>query len=89
MYIQPVFVQQASNGYPQFRFVVVFTQGKDPRSASTVSDGLKQLFPSIGRTLDLAARRETPDDADVHRQPDGRAAPTPGHHRSSPDADAA
>ena len=31
VYVQPIFVQQSTQqGYPQFRFVVVFTQNKNP-----------------------------------------------------------
>jgi uncharacterized protein len=45
VYVQPVFVQQGSaQGYPQFKFVVVFTQGKSPAFASTVNEALTQLF---------------------------------------------
>jgi uncharacterized membrane protein (UPF0182 family) len=45
VYVQPIFVQQSgSNGFPQFRFVVVFTQDKDPVIGSTVREGLNTLF---------------------------------------------
>lgn len=44
VYVQPIFVQSSSNGYPQFRFVVVFTQGKNPVFDSTVNAALNDLF---------------------------------------------
>jgi uncharacterized membrane protein (UPF0182 family) len=45
VYVQPIFVQQGSSqGYPQFRFVVVFTQGKNPTFATTVNEALTKLF---------------------------------------------
>jgi uncharacterized membrane protein (UPF0182 family) len=45
VYVQPIFVQQGSSqGYPQFRFVVLFTQGKNPVFADTVSNALVKLF---------------------------------------------
>ena len=45
VYVQPIFVQQTtSQGYPQFRFVVVFTQGRNPVGDSTVNAALNDLF---------------------------------------------
>ena len=45
VYVQPIFVQQSTQqGYPQFRFVVVFTQGKNPVSGPTVNAALNALF---------------------------------------------
>ena len=45
VYVQPIFVQQTSQqGYPQFRFVVVFTQGKNPVEDLTVNAALNDLF---------------------------------------------
>jgi uncharacterized membrane protein (UPF0182 family) len=44
VYVQPIFVQSSQNGYPQFRFVVVFTQGKNPVFDSTVNAALNDLF---------------------------------------------
>jgi uncharacterized membrane protein (UPF0182 family) len=44
VYIQPIFVQRSQQGYPQFQFVVVFTQGKAPVQAQTVEEGLNILF---------------------------------------------
>jgi uncharacterized membrane protein (UPF0182 family) len=45
VYVEPIFVQQTTQqGYPQFRFVVVFTQGKNPVSGSTVNEALNTLF---------------------------------------------
>ena len=44
VYVQPIFVQSSSNGYPQFKFVVVFTQGKTPVFDSTVNTALTDLF---------------------------------------------
>jgi len=45
LYIRPFYVQAAgSSSYPQFRFVVVAYAGQDPVLASTVNDGLAQLF---------------------------------------------
>jgi uncharacterized protein len=45
VYVQPIFVQQTTQqGYPQFRFVVVFTQGRNPVSGSTVNEALNTLF---------------------------------------------
>ena len=77
VYLQPIFVQSQQQGYPQFRFVVVFTQGEDPVMAPTVEQGLDQLFgltptepttPSepSGRTVDqlLADAQAKFDDAD-------------------------
>jgi uncharacterized protein len=50
VYVQPVFVQQSGQGYPQFRFVVVFTQGKNPVFESTVNAALNDLFNGITPT---------------------------------------
>jgi hypothetical protein len=45
VYVQPIFVQQSTQqGYPQFRFVVVFTQNKNPVSGPTVNAALNSLF---------------------------------------------
>jgi len=44
VYVQPIFVQQQAQGYPQFRFVVVFTQGKNPVFDSTINGALTKLF---------------------------------------------
>ena len=45
IYVQPIYVQQStSQGYPQLRFVVVFTQGKNPVMAQTVNQGVNELF---------------------------------------------
>ncbi len=45
LYIRPFYVQAAGeSSYPQFRFVVVAYAGQDPVLASTVNDGLAQLF---------------------------------------------
>jgi hypothetical protein len=45
LYIRPFYVQAAgASSYPQFRFVVVAYAGQDPVLASTVNDGLAQLF---------------------------------------------
>jgi uncharacterized membrane protein (UPF0182 family) len=45
LYIRPFYVQAAgASSYPQFRFVVVAYGGADPVLASTVNDGLAQLF---------------------------------------------
>jgi uncharacterized membrane protein (UPF0182 family) len=45
VYVQPIYVQQSTNqGYPQLRFVVVFTQGKNPVMAGTVNEGINALF---------------------------------------------
>jgi uncharacterized protein len=47
LYIRPFYVQAAgASSYPQFRFVVVAYGGQDPVLASTVNDGLSQLFGS-------------------------------------------
>jgi uncharacterized protein len=45
LYIRPFYVQAAGpSSYPQFRFVVVAYGGQNPVLASTVNDGLTQLF---------------------------------------------
>jgi uncharacterized protein len=45
LYIRPFYVQAAGeSSFPQFRFVVVAYGGQDPVLASTVNDGLNQLF---------------------------------------------
>jgi uncharacterized membrane protein (UPF0182 family) len=45
LYIRPFYVQAAGeSSYPQFRFVVVAYGGQNPVLASTVNDGLNQLF---------------------------------------------
>ena len=45
LYIRPFYVQAAGqSSYPQFRFVVVAYAGQNPVLASTVNDGLNQLF---------------------------------------------
>jgi len=45
LYIRPFYVQGAGDGsFPQFRFVVVAYGDQDPVLASTVEDGLAQLF---------------------------------------------
>lgn len=54
LYIRPLYVRgSGASGFPQFRFVVVFTSGKEPVLASSVEDGLNQLFG-------LAPAEETP-----------------------------
>ena len=50
VYVQPIFVQQSAQGYPQFRFVVVFTQGKNPVFNSTVNAALNDLFNGVTPT---------------------------------------
>lgn len=46
VYIRPIYVQgSGASGFPQFRFVVVFSPGKDePVLAQTVDEGLEELF---------------------------------------------
>jgi len=46
VYVQPIFTIATSGGnaFPQFQFVAVFTQGKDPVLANTVEDALNVLF---------------------------------------------
>jgi hypothetical protein len=45
IYIQPIYVkQEGQQGYPQYRGVIVFTQGDEPVIASTVAEGLNSLF---------------------------------------------
>jgi hypothetical protein len=45
IYIQPIYVkQEGQQGYPQYRGVIVFTQGRAPVIASTVAEGLNSLF---------------------------------------------
>ncbi len=47
IYVQPIFVQQSSQGYPKFRFVVVFAQGKNPVFDQTVNAALNDLFQGV------------------------------------------
>jgi uncharacterized membrane protein (UPF0182 family) len=50
VYIQPIFVQQSGQGgYPQFRFVAVFTKDRAVLAAS-VADGLNQLLGAAPTT---------------------------------------
>jgi uncharacterized membrane protein (UPF0182 family) len=45
LYIRPLYVRgSGASGFPQFRFVVVFTSGREPVLAQSVEDGLNQLF---------------------------------------------
>jgi hypothetical protein len=56
VYIRPLYVQgSGASGFPQFRFVVVFTEDKEAVLGSSVEDGLNQLFG-------LAPSPETPTD---------------------------
>ncbi|MBA3585612.1 MAG: UPF0182 family protein, partial [Gemmatimonadetes bacterium] len=56
VYIRPIYVQGVGNSsFPQFRFVVVFTPGRQAILASNVEDGLNQLFG-------LAPSPDTPTD---------------------------
>jgi uncharacterized membrane protein (UPF0182 family) len=50
VYVQPIFVQQSAQGYPQFQFVVVFTQGKHPVFETTVNAALNDLFSGVTPT---------------------------------------
>jgi uncharacterized membrane protein (UPF0182 family) len=51
VYVQPIFVQQnTQQGYPVFKFVVVFTQGKSPVFESTVNAALLRLFGAVPPT---------------------------------------
>ncbi|HUF85391.1 MAG TPA: UPF0182 family protein [Acidimicrobiia bacterium] len=45
LYIRPIYVRgSGTSGFPQFRFVAVFTAGRSPVLATSVEDGLNQLF---------------------------------------------
>jgi hypothetical protein len=44
VYIQPIFVQRKSLGYPQFQFVVAFTENRTPAQGETVAEALDNLF---------------------------------------------
>jgi uncharacterized membrane protein (UPF0182 family) len=58
LYIRPLYVRgSGASGFPQFRFVVVFTSGKEPVLANSVDEGLDVLFG-------LAPAPETPTDAE-------------------------
>jgi uncharacterized membrane protein (UPF0182 family) len=50
IYIRPYFVQgQGESSFPQFRFVVVFTEkeNENPVLATSVQEGLNELFPGL------------------------------------------
>jgi hypothetical protein len=65
VYIQPIFVQRSgAQGFPQFTFVAVFTEGKDAVIASTVQKGLNQLFDLEPTTPETPETPETPDQTD-------------------------
>jgi uncharacterized protein len=76
LYIRPIYVEgTGASSFPQFRFVVVFTEGQDPVLADTVEDGLNRLFgvapeqPPPGTEPDGAPGGEEPapagDDVDA------------------------
>jgi uncharacterized membrane protein (UPF0182 family) len=45
IYVRPIYVRgSGSNGFPQFQFVAVFTQGKDAVCAPTIQEAIDRLF---------------------------------------------
>ncbi|TMK60566.1 MAG: hypothetical protein E6G60_13220 [Actinobacteria bacterium] len=45
VYVQPIYVrQQSDQGFPQFRFVIAYTDGQTPKFADTVDHALEQMF---------------------------------------------
>jgi uncharacterized protein len=65
LYIRPIYVRgSGTSGFPQFRFVAVFTAGRSPVLASSVEDGLNRLFG--------LAPAETPTDTEEPAE-DGEA----------------
>ena len=91
---QPIYVAavDGNHGYPQFQFVVVFTQGKNPVMARRSTRASTRCSAST-RTTRRRRRRYDAVDHDraapttpprgAGRQPDGRAAARPGRSRSS------
>ena len=86
LYIRPFYVQAAGeSSYPQFRFVVVAYAGQDPVLATTVNDGLAQLFgqPPAQPLPDGGAAPTTPSPA-RGRQRAGPAEPGRRHVPAGP-----
>jgi uncharacterized membrane protein (UPF0182 family) len=44
LYVQPIYIEGEGVRYPLFKFVAVFTHGRDPQLATTLNDALSQLF---------------------------------------------
>ncbi|MEX2269446.1 MAG: UPF0182 family protein [Acidimicrobiia bacterium] len=44
VYIQPIYVQRKSLGYPQFQFVVAFTENRAPTFGANVAEAVNNLF---------------------------------------------
>jgi hypothetical protein len=66
VYIQPILVQQeGAQGFPQFRFVAVFTEGSDPVIETTVQRGLDTLFGLAPTTPETPDTPTTPTNPDV------------------------
>ncbi|MGH9025941.1 MAG: UPF0182 family protein [Acidimicrobiia bacterium] len=71
IYIRPYFVQgQGESSFPEFRFVVVFTEKQDenPVLATSVQEGLNALFPELG----LQEPDTVPDDGTVPPPDEGQ-----------------
>jgi uncharacterized membrane protein (UPF0182 family) len=62
VYVQPIFVQQGTQqGYPVFKFVVAFTQGKNPVfSYNGVNDALTKLFGGVSTSPTTPTTPSTP-----------------------------
>jgi uncharacterized membrane protein (UPF0182 family) len=68
LYIRPIYVRgSGASGFPQFRFVVVFTSGREPVLATSVEEGLDVLFglappPELPEDGEEPADGEEPDE---------------------------
>ncbi len=69
VYIRPLYVQgRGESSFPEFRFVVVFTPGREAVLGSDVQDGLNKLFglaPTPEAPTDEEAAPEAPATGDV------------------------
>jgi len=69
LYIRPLYVEgRGASSFPQFRFVVVFTPGQQAVLASSVEDGLNQLFgiaPTTETPTEETPTEEAPASDDV------------------------
>jgi uncharacterized membrane protein (UPF0182 family) len=71
LYIRPIYVQgSGASGFPQFRFVAMFTAGADAVLATSVDNGLEQLF-GVAPPPDIVADPEgqEPDTGDEAEEP--------------------
>ncbi|MGH9050605.1 MAG: UPF0182 family protein [Acidimicrobiia bacterium] len=83
LYIRPIYVQgSGASGFPQFRFVAMFTPGQDAVLAPTVDNGLEQLFglappPDLVTDPDGTGEPQEPAEPEEPEEPEEPAEPLP------------